>query len=172
MINGVNGISGISQVNGTITETEVNEPSESALVGGVYAAVVIIMIILLFIKASLGLIRLLDKLFDHVWWLLHHIPIFGRFFYRYHWDVNRYLTIQDHVSSFVRIKVEVRGGHLNSPGEVCSGHSCVEIFAEAADPITGVIGGPGHRFKLVKEESIPGAESWPNVSFEPVLRIT
>jgi hypothetical protein len=130
------------------------------------------MITFVFMKASLGLIRLLDKLFDHFWWLLHHIPIFGRFFWRAHWDAHRYLTIQDHVASFVRIKVKVLEGHLICGGEVCSAHSGVEIFAESADPITGVIGGPGHRFKLVKH-SIPGSESlWPSVSFEPVLRIT
>lgn len=104
-------------------------------------------------------------------WGLTSLPFIGRFVWRAQWTDQsaRYLTVQDHVDDFVRIKIKIKNNNLLSSNEEISDD--VTIFAESAD-LNGVIGAAGHRYKLVKQFHNGPAPNWPVVQFIPVPRIT
>jgi hypothetical protein len=115
--------------------------------------------------------RFFDFIFDHVLWQLYSLPVIGRFCWRRQWSSVRFLTVggTDPVMSSIKtIKIKISDTDLLTVSHPLNDK--IEIFAETADA-QGVIGGPGHRFKLTKEFINGPPPAWPSVGFTAINRI-
>jgi hypothetical protein len=137
--------------------------------------VMMIMGCLYFMKALsfiwVQILRFFDFIFDHVLWQLYSLPVIGRFCWRRQWSSVRFLTVggTDPVMSSIKtIKIKISDTDLLTVSHPLNDK--IEIFAETADA-QGVIGGPGHRFKLTKEFINGPPPAWPSVGFTAINRI-
>jgi hypothetical protein len=115
--------------------------------------------------------RFFDFIFDHVLWQLYSLPVIGHWFWRRQWSSVRFLTVGDTdpvMSTIKTIKIRITDSDLLTISHPLNDK--IEIFAETADA-QGVIGGPGHRFKLTKEFINGPPPAWPSVGFTAINRI-
>jgi hypothetical protein len=115
--------------------------------------------------------RFFDFIFDHVLWQLYSLPVIGHWFWRRQWSSVRFLTVGDAdpvMSTIKTIKIRITDSDLLTISHPLNDK--IEIFAETADA-QGVIGGPGHRFKLTKEFINGPPPAWPSVGFTAINRI-